>query len=54
VGLQLKVKKWRAIVTLVLVISTYIMVFFATVTQADSDSWAAVPPFLQLRGDAVG
>lgn len=49
VGLQLKVKEWRvrnalfwAIVTLVLVISTYIiMVFFATVTQADSDSWAA-------------
>lgn len=49
VGLQLKVKEWRvrnalfwAIVVLVLVISTYIiMVFFATVTQADSDTWAA-------------
>eukprot|EP00435_Cladocopium_sp_Y103_P031196 s111_g7.t2 len=49
VGLQLKVKEWRvrnalfwAIIVLVLVISTYIiMVFFATVTQADSDTWAA-------------
>ena len=34
----------------VLVISTYIMVFFATVTQADSDSWAAARNPKHLAG----
>lgn len=72
VGLQLKVKEWRvrnalfwAMVFLILVISTYvIMVFFATVTPADSDTWAAaalvvileeffVGPFLVAAGSAL-
>ncbi|CAJ1456760.1 unnamed protein product [Effrenium voratum] len=71
-GLQLKVKEWRvrdllfwAITLLALVLSIYvIMVFFATVTTADSDAWAAAAlvilleefffaPFLTAAGYAL-